>query len=215
MLARLSLSGVTRYRSRPSGRRRCWWRCFRRWRWAPRRSRVLRRTRSSLPIRRSSRRQGCRSTTPRTLRRTCRGKSRSRWLPNGSSWLARLLGSRSQMARSGSRCWASTIDARQRGVDTTQSSTAADQYASRHNPFVYFHSVIDDAASCRAHVLPLATHKKGLAAIVALVLLFLTVAGRRQRTVESALVLGLTRRDPAASREGGLAAGSGLAGGDP
>jgi hypothetical protein len=32
-----------------------------------------------------------------------------------------------------------------------------DQYATRHNPFVYFHSVIDDAARCNRHVVPLGT----------------------------------------------------------
>jgi hypothetical protein len=41
------------------------------------------------------------------------------------------------------------------GVDPTNSATASDQYATRHNPFVYFHSVIDDAARCAGHVVPL------------------------------------------------------------
>jgi phosphatidylinositol-3-phosphatase len=36
-------------------------------------------------------------------------------------------------------------------------STTTDQYADRHNPFIYFHAVIDDAASCARHVLPLGT----------------------------------------------------------
>ena len=40
-------------------------------------------------------------------------------------------------------------------VDQTQSATAQSQYAARHNPFVYFHSIIDDAASCAAHVVDL------------------------------------------------------------
>ncbi|MFL5869640.1 MAG: alkaline phosphatase family protein, partial [Solirubrobacterales bacterium] len=39
--------------------------------------------------------------------------------------------------------------------DNTQRATATDQYATRHNPFVYFHSVIDDRASCDAHVVNL------------------------------------------------------------
>jgi hypothetical protein len=38
--------------------------------------------------------------------------------------------------------------------DTTQSATAASQYAARHNPFVYFHSVID-SPSCAANDVPL------------------------------------------------------------
>lgn len=41
------------------------------------------------------------------------------------------------------------------GVDNTNSASAADQYATRHNPFMYFHSVIDDADRCNAHVVPL------------------------------------------------------------
>jgi hypothetical protein len=36
-------------------------------------------------------------------------------------------------------------------------STVTDQYATRHNPFVYFHSVIDNSALCNSHVVPLGT----------------------------------------------------------
>ena len=39
--------------------------------------------------------------------------------------------------------------------DPTQSAKVNDQYAARHNPFVYFHSIIDDQANCKAHVVPL------------------------------------------------------------
>jgi hypothetical protein len=35
--------------------------------------------------------------------------------------------------------------------DPTQNATAEDQYATRHNPFVYFHSIIDDQGRCDAH----------------------------------------------------------------
>lgn len=38
--------------------------------------------------------------------------------------------------------------------DPTQTATAADQYATRHNPFVYFHSIIDEP-TCAANVVPL------------------------------------------------------------
>jgi phosphatidylinositol-3-phosphatase len=38
--------------------------------------------------------------------------------------------------------------------DRTQSAKVGDQYAARHNPFVYFHSIIDDTAWCNANVLP-------------------------------------------------------------
>jgi hypothetical protein len=40
-------------------------------------------------------------------------------------------------------------------VDNTQKATATDNYATRHNPFVYFHSIIDDTASCDTHVVNL------------------------------------------------------------
>ena len=39
--------------------------------------------------------------------------------------------------------------------DQTQSAKVGDQYAARHNPFVYFHSIIDDSANCNANVVPL------------------------------------------------------------
>jgi hypothetical protein len=39
--------------------------------------------------------------------------------------------------------------------DGTQSATAADQYATRHDPFMYFHSIIDDQAYCDSHVVNL------------------------------------------------------------
>ena len=39
--------------------------------------------------------------------------------------------------------------------DQTQSARAGDEYAARHDPFVYFHSIIDDQARCDAHVVDL------------------------------------------------------------
>ena len=39
--------------------------------------------------------------------------------------------------------------------DKTQSAVAGDGYVSRHDPFVYFHSIIDDAGYCSSHVVPL------------------------------------------------------------
>jgi len=41
------------------------------------------------------------------------------------------------------------------GNDNSNSAAPNDQYATRHNPFVYFHSVIDDVGRCDAHVVPL------------------------------------------------------------
>ena len=40
-------------------------------------------------------------------------------------------------------------------VDHTQSAVNGDGYANRHDPFPYFHSIIDNAAYCDAHVVPL------------------------------------------------------------
>ncbi|HVB92614.1 MAG TPA: alkaline phosphatase family protein [Acidimicrobiales bacterium] len=40
-------------------------------------------------------------------------------------------------------------------TDTAEIATPADQYTSRHNPFVWFHSVIDNPATCDANVVPL------------------------------------------------------------
>lgn len=39
--------------------------------------------------------------------------------------------------------------------DTAEAATATDQYAMRHNPFMYFHSAIDNRAECDANVVPL------------------------------------------------------------
>ncbi|HZC57575.1 MAG TPA: alkaline phosphatase family protein [Xanthobacteraceae bacterium] len=36
--------------------------------------------------------------------------------------------------------------------DSTQHAKVGDQYAARHNPFVYFHAITDDVAGCDAHV---------------------------------------------------------------
>jgi len=38
--------------------------------------------------------------------------------------------------------------------DKSQTAAAGDQYAMRHNPFAYFHSIIDNDARCKAHVVP-------------------------------------------------------------
>ena len=39
--------------------------------------------------------------------------------------------------------------------DNTQTATPQDQYAARHNPFVYFHSILDNPVSCEQHDVPL------------------------------------------------------------
>jgi hypothetical protein len=41
--------------------------------------------------------------------------------------------------------------------DLTQAAVPGDGYATRHDPFVYFHSIIDNASQCSSHVVPLGT----------------------------------------------------------
>jgi hypothetical protein len=43
------------------------------------------------------------------------------------------------------------------GSDGTNAATSTDQYATRHNPFMYFHSIIDSQSRCNSHVVPLGT----------------------------------------------------------
>jgi len=53
--------------------------------------------------------------------------------------------------------------------DNTQSAVAGDGYVTRHDPFVYFHSIIDNPSYCGAHVVALGspTAASGLAADLA------------------------------------------------
>ena len=41
--------------------------------------------------------------------------------------------------------------------DLTQKAVPGDGYATRHDPFVYFHSIIDNTSQCSSHVVPLGT----------------------------------------------------------
>ena len=43
------------------------------------------------------------------------------------------------------------------GADPTNGAVLGDQYANRHNPLIYFHSIIDDPARCNTGVVPLGT----------------------------------------------------------
>jgi hypothetical protein len=47
--------------------------------------------------------------------------------------------------------------------DNTQSATARDEYVTRHNPFVYFHSIIDRQSYCNSHVVNLSPLRHDLA----------------------------------------------------
>ena len=43
------------------------------------------------------------------------------------------------------------------GADNSNSAVAGDGYATRHNPFMYFHSIIDNTELCNQRVVPLGT----------------------------------------------------------
>jgi len=45
--------------------------------------------------------------------------------------------------------------ARLGATETTNLASRGDQYAAKHNPFVYFHAIIDDQARCDRHVVNL------------------------------------------------------------
>jgi len=62
----------------------------------------------------------------------------------GKSW-------RGYMEDMGAPCRHPAIGA----ADDSQEAEVGDQYATRHNPFMYFHSIIDDTASCQQHVVDL------------------------------------------------------------
>ncbi len=48
--------------------------------------------------------------------------------------------------------------------DLTEQAVPGDGYATRHDPFVYFHSIIDDTALCDTHVVPLGSSTGALPA---------------------------------------------------
>jgi hypothetical protein len=69
----------------------------------------------------------------------------------GYTWKGYMESMGADSAREASACGHVEIGE----VDNTNTATARDQYADKHNPFVYFHSIIDDQANCAAHVVNL------------------------------------------------------------
>lgn len=69
----------------------------------------------------------------------------------GLSWKGYMEDMGNDPSREAARCGHAVIGNR----DHTNSATAKDRYADKHNPFVYFHSIIDDATYCKEHVVPL------------------------------------------------------------
>jgi phosphatidylinositol-3-phosphatase len=72
---------------------------------------------------------------------------------NGLNWKGYMGDMGNVSSREAPVCGHPTLNSQ----DQTQSAVAGDGYVSRHDPFVYFHSVIDDASYCAAHVVPLGT----------------------------------------------------------
>lgn len=67
------------------------------------------------------------------------------------SWKGYMEGMGSDPAREAALCGHTPIGTR----DLTNSETKVDRYADKHNPFIYFHAIIDDEASCKEHIVPL------------------------------------------------------------
>jgi hypothetical protein len=67
------------------------------------------------------------------------------------SWKAYMEDMGNTPSREAATCGHPALNAQ----DQTQSATTQDQYATRHDPFVYFHSVIDNQAYCDQHVVNL------------------------------------------------------------
>jgi phospholipase C len=69
----------------------------------------------------------------------------------GFTWRAYMEDMGNDPHREAASCAHVALGAR----ETTLLAQVGDQYAAKHNPFVYFHSIIDDRAGCDAHVVNL------------------------------------------------------------
>ena len=78
----------------------------------------------------------------------------------GLTWKGYMEDMGNNPAREAATCGHPAIGAK----DPTQAATVGDQYATRHDPFVYFHAVID-TPSCVARVVPLPSLKDDLKSI--------------------------------------------------
>ncbi|MCU1586721.1 MAG: phosphoesterase, partial [Frankiales bacterium] len=74
----------------------------------------------------------------------------------GLTWRGYMQSMGNDLDREPDRCGDPTSSFGTGMQDGTQSAAATDQYAARHNPFAYFHSLIDSGA-CERNVVPL-TH---------------------------------------------------------
>ncbi len=71
-------------------------------------------------------------------------------MAKGLTWKGYMEDMGNDPTRESARCGHGVIGA----VDVTESATATDMYAAKHDPFVYFHAVVD-SASCQSNVVPL------------------------------------------------------------
>ena len=69
----------------------------------------------------------------------------------GLSWKGYMEDMGKDPARESATCGHAPLGSTER----TNMASASDQYAAKHDPFVYFHSIIDDQARCDAHVVNL------------------------------------------------------------
>jgi hypothetical protein len=69
----------------------------------------------------------------------------------GLSWKGYMEDMGRDAAREGATCGHVPLGT----PETTSLARGSDQYAAKHDPFVYFHSIIDDQARCDAHVVNL------------------------------------------------------------
>jgi hypothetical protein len=69
----------------------------------------------------------------------------------GLSWKAYMEDMGKDPARESATCGHTPVGT----PDKTLLASRSDQYATKHNPFVYFHAIIDDAARCNTHVVNL------------------------------------------------------------
>ncbi len=79
----------------------------------------------------------------------------------GLSWKAYMEDMGKNPARESASCGHGPLGA----PESTNLASGGDQYAAKHNPFVYFHSIIDDQARCDAHVVNLERLPRDLASV--------------------------------------------------
>jgi phosphatidylinositol-3-phosphatase len=81
-------------------------------------------------------------------------------MAKGLTWKAYMEDMGKDPSREPARCGHVAIGS----VDHTEHAAPTDQYAAKHDPFVYFHAIVD-SASCQANVVPLDLLARDLASV--------------------------------------------------